>query len=138
MLGKMKRFLYAMLVLVVMGSKPVMAGDPASPAPYTFKTTEEDVVLEVERGKGEVVLHLLVKDLSQYDHILVERSAENQNYFGQCKYISCAEEKTVNDQLTKQDKYPFSAAKDVYYRIKTVTKDGVSRVYPAVLLAAVQ
>lgn len=127
-----------MLVVMLVGVKPVWAGDPATPAAYTFKSTDEDVVLEVERVKGEVLLHLLVKDLNQYDHILVERSAENQNYFGQCKYISCAEEKPVNDQLMKQDKYPFSAAKDVYYRIKTVTRDGVSRVYPAVLLAAVQ
>ena len=135
MLNAMKRFLFVLVGFMMLGLSS-KAGDPA--ATYIFKSTDEDVVLEVERGKGEVVLHLLVKNMGQYDHILVERSAENQNYFGQCKYISCADEKTVNDQLTKQDKYPFSAAKDVYYRIKTVTKDGISRVYPAVLLAAVQ
>lgn len=93
--------------------------------------------MNVARGTGEVKLNILIKDLSQYDHILIERSAENPNYFGKCKYISCADLKADNGRLVQSDKYPYSATKDVYYRIKTVTKDGVERAYPAVLLAAI-
>lgn len=102
----------------------------------SFSSTDEEVSMQVERGKGEVLLHLTVKDMSKYDHILIERSSNNQNYFGQCKYITCSEEKTVNGMLTKVDKYPFPATNDVFYRVKTVTKDGISRAYPPVMLAS--
>lgn len=109
---------------------------PGGPAEYTFKSADDEVALDIERGSGEVLLHLVVKDMAQYDHIIIERSAENTNYFGKCKYISCAEQKTTNGALLEIDKYPYAANKDVYYRIKTVSKDGVERSYPSVLLSA--
>lgn len=101
----------------------------------TYVSTDEEVAMELERGKGEVLIHLNVKDLSQYEYVLVERSAENANYFSRCKYISGGTTLSSKDIL-QIDKYPYSAAKDVYYRIKTVTKDGIERSYPAVMLAA--
>lgn len=103
----------------------------------SFNSTDEEVSMSVSRSSGEVKLSILVKDLSQYDHILIERSADNPNYFGKCKYISCADAKTENGKIVQSDKYPYSATKDVFYRIKTVTKDGIERAYPAVLLAAI-
>jgi hypothetical protein len=103
----------------------------------TFTSVDEEVGLEVHRGSGEVKLALLVKDISLYHHIIIERSAESPNYFGKCKYISCESAKPVDGKLMEADRYPYAATKDVYYRIKTVTKDGVERAYPAVLLAAV-
>ncbi len=102
----------------------------------SFSSTDEEVALSVLRVNGEVKLNIQLKDITQFDHILVERSAETPNYFGKCKYISCADEKSDNSRICEKDRYPFSAAKDVYYRIKTVTKDGVERAYPSVLLAA--
>src|SRR5580704_13536394 len=108
---------------------------PGGPTDYTFKSVDDEVALEIERGKGEVLLHLLVRDMGQYDHIVIERSAGNGNYFGKCKYISCADQKTANGVMLEVDKYPFAANKDVYYRIKTVTKDGIERSYPSVLLS---
>jgi hypothetical protein len=102
----------------------------------TFKSVDEEVGLEVQRGNGDVKLNLQVKDITQYHHIVIERSAENPNYFGKCKYISCATAVLKDGKLMEADRYPYSAAKDVYYRIKTVTNDGVERAYPAVLLAA--
>lgn len=105
---------------------------------YTFKSVsvDEEVAMDVVRGAGDVKLHILIKDMSKYDHIIIERSAETPNYFGKCKYINCADTKTEKGYMLQVDKYPFSATKDVYYRIKTVTKDGVEREYPAVLLAS--
>lgn len=101
-----------------------------------FKSTDEELSFDVERGKGEVLMHLLVKDLTQYHHIVIERSAETANYFGKCKYISCADQTTKDGYIQEADRFPYSPAKDVYYRVKTVTNDGVERAYPPVLLAA--
>lgn len=101
-----------------------------------FKSSDDEVSLDVKRGTGDVKLVLQIKDITKYHHIVVERSAESPNYFGKCKYISCASAKITDGKLLEADKYPYSATKDVYYRIKTVSNDGVERAYPAVLLAA--
>lgn len=103
----------------------------------TFESVDDEVGLSVQRGTGEVKLLLQLKDVNQYDHIIVERSAESPNYFGKCKYISFPLPNVTDGKISEADKYPYAASKNVYYRIKTVTKDGVERAYPAVLLAAV-
>jgi hypothetical protein len=102
-----------------------------------YKSVDDEVSLEVQRGTGDVKLLMEIKDISQYHHIIVERSAETPNYFGKCKYISVDGLKTADGKLSEADKYPYSATKNVYYRIKTITTDGIERAYPAVLLPAI-
>jgi len=110
---------------------------PGEEAPnYRFKSTDDELSFDVERGTGEVKMHLLVKDMAAYHHIIIERSAETPNYFGKCKYISCADQQTKGGYIQEADRFPYSPAKDVYYRVKTVSNDGVERAYPAILLAA--
>lgn len=128
------RTLLLLFIVFLAGTSSVLAGNPNGPSTNT--SADEEVGLLVERNKTEVVLNLSVKDITQYDHIIVERSADNPNYFGQCKYITCADEKTTDGKIVKVDRFPFPATKDVFYRLKTVTKDGIVRAYPAVLLAA--
>jgi hypothetical protein len=111
------------------------AGSNENPNTASYVSTDEEVGMSLERAKGEVLIHLSVKDLSQYEYVVIERSAENANYFAKCKYINGNEPQT-GKEILQVDKYPYSAAKDVYYRIKTVTKDGIERAYPAVMLAA--
>lgn len=41
------------------------------------------------------------------------------------------------DTIVRIDNYPQPAAVDTYYRLRITSKDGVSRVYPAVKLLAV-
>src|SRR5947208_3561903 len=95
----------------------------------SMKSVDEEVALEVHRGTGEVKLAVYVKDLAAYHHLIVERSAESPNYFGKCKYILCADAKVGTDgTIAESDKYPYAATKNVYYRIKTVTNDGIERV----------
>ena len=128
------RTLLLLFIAFLAGPSAVLAGNPNGPSTNT--SADEEVGLLVERNKTEVVLNLSVKDITQYDHIIVERSADNPNYFGQCKYITCADEKATDGKIVKVDRFPFPATKDVFYRLKTVTKDGIVRAYPAVLLAA--
>ncbi len=125
-------------VLVLLAVVGMMASWVNGPESYSFKTTDEEIVLEVQRAKTEVQLHLLIKNPSDFESINIERSPENMNSFGRCKYIALAEEKLgTNGYLMKTDKYPYSACKDVYYRINTISKNGVSRTYAPVLLEAV-
>ncbi len=135
-LAALKKICLSLIVGLLIGFPDAFAGGNEE-STYTFKSVDEEVAMDVQRGTGEVKLHILIKDISQYDHIVIERSAESPSYFGKCKYISCSDAKTNNGYMLQVDKYPYSAAKDVYYRIKTVTKDGIERAYPAVLLAAV-
>jgi len=122
-------------LLAVLGMTTSWANGPES---YSFKTTDEDIVLEVQRAKTEVQLHLLIKNPSEFESISIERSPENMNSFGRCKYIALADEKlSGNGYLMKIDKYPYSACKDVYYRVNTISKTGVSRTYAPILLKAV-
>lgn len=103
----------------------------------SFTSPDEEVALEIKRVGAEVKLHVFVKDISQYDHVLIERSAESPNYFGRCKYFSATNTQSKLIDVIETDKYPYAASKDVYYRIKTITKDGIERAYPSLLLTAV-
>jgi hypothetical protein len=103
-------------------------------AKHQFKSTGSEVVLEPERVSTQVLLHLLIKDLKQYDHIIVERSPESANNFSGCKYISGSDAQATDDYLLAIDKYPYSSTKVVYYRIKTFGADGSVRTFPAIAL----
>jgi hypothetical protein len=106
---------------------------------HKFAPTYRDVVLEVERGKGDVVLHVLVKDAGQYYSVTIEKSEDVLNNYSQCKYINIKTEKpTAEDYFLRNDKYPLPAQKDSYYRVITVDKEGITKVYPGVLLQGIK
>lgn len=130
----MKKIFVTLTVLMTVATTFATTNPVAN---YTFNSADAEVAIELERVATEVKMHILVKDIAQYDHIIIERSPDGGNYFGQCKYITCAEEKTENGYMLKVDKYPFPASKDSYYRIKTISKDGITRAYPAVTLSSV-
>lgn len=126
-------------MLFSMITATLFATGPTDTPKHEFKTKDEEVVLEAERGSGMVLLYIQIKDIKQYDHILIERSMnDDPTYFNRIKYIDLKEEKVEADGiLKKEDKYPVPASKDAYYRIKTVTTDGIARAYPAVLMPSV-
>jgi len=130
------------LLLIIAGTAMAIstyATGPSATPKHEFKTKDEEVVLEPERGQGSVLLFIQIKDIKQYDHILVERSMnDDPTYFNRIKYIDLKEEKVEEGGfMFKEDKYPVPASKDAYYRIKTVSSDGIARAYPAVLLPSV-
>lgn len=101
---------------------------------YFLKSSDNEVAIEVSRGDGGIDIAVVFTKASQFEYVMIEKSADSQNGFSQCKYIKFNE--SANDSVTivKRDVYPLNASDDVYYRIKTITKDGVSRVYPSVRL----
>jgi len=94
-----------------------------------------EFTMEVSRDNQEVKILMHFRDASQYSYVLVEKTDEIKNEFRQCAYIDIDEEKTKDGIIEKRDRYPrmYNAS---YYRLRTVTKEGIERTYPAVRLPA--
>jgi hypothetical protein len=97
----------------------------------TYKSPDDRVAMDIQRGKGDVQLRVQLSEAGQYDQLIIERSTDALNYFASCKQLSASQIKGDNVQVDN-----YATSKDVYYRIKTISKDGVVRAYPAILLSA--
>ncbi len=105
---------------------------------YFMKSGDDELAIEVTRGKQCVDIALFFTKASQYESVLIERSDNQQLNFSQCKYIKFNDSASDTVVLSKRDSYPMPFVNDIYYRVKTITKDGVTRIYPSVRLPGVQ
>lgn len=105
---------------------------------YFMKSADGEVALEVARGEQSVDMALYFSKASGYDCVMVERSADQQFNFSQCKYVKF--NNSANDRvvIVQKDTYPMPFANDVFYRLKTISRDGVTRIYPSVRLPGLQ
>ena len=134
-----------LLAMLLTGLCYTYAGGPAnstaakSDKPALAKPLASgDVSLEVERISGEVLMHLYSKTMTKVDMIYVEKSNDPTKGFNSCKAVKVA------DLLIKSKTYievsdatPSAANTDTYYRIRTVTASGETKVYPAIELAPI-
>jgi predicted DNA-binding protein (MmcQ/YjbR family) len=100
--------------------------------PHKFKELKTGTTLEVIREQKVVKIYMLIDDLEQYEQILVERSDEQQMNYSQCKVIQIVKGKHKNNYIEVTDQYPLSPKMSNLYRIKTITADGIMRMYPPV------
>ena len=100
--------------------------------PHKFKELRTGATLEVIREQKVVKIYMLIDDIDQYDQILVERSDEQQLNFSQCKVIQVTKGKYKNNYVELVDQYPLSPKMSNLYRIKTVTPEGIMRMYAPV------
>jgi|GEM_PF-2886651 len=100
--------------------------------PHKFKELKTGVTLEVVREQKVVKIYMLIDDIEQYDEILVERSDEQQQNFSQCKEIKIEKGKYKNNYVELTDNYPLSSRMNNAYRVKTITSEGIMRMYPPV------
>jgi|GEM_PF-3822981 len=106
---------------------------------WLFKPiSTNDVSLELERLGGNVQLYLYSQNMKGVDMIYIERSKDPSVGFVRCKTVK------VSDHLAKSKNYinvvddsPYDSNTDSYYRIRTVTSTGATRVYPATGLAPI-
>jgi hypothetical protein len=111
------------------------ATTPAS-AKHEFKTTDREVNFDIERKQGEIALYFQSQVFSSYEEIVVERCGAGSTSYSVCKTIDASKIKTEDGYYMTSDKFPLPAQTDVSYRIRTVSKDGVMKMFPPVLLAA--
>jgi hypothetical protein len=100
--------------------------------PHKFKELKTAATLEVVREQKVVKIYMLIDDIEQYDQVMVERSDELQKNFSQCKVIQIEKGKYKNNYVELVDNYPLSPKMTNVYRIKTITADGIMRMYPPV------
>jgi hypothetical protein len=104
---------------------------------WLFKPlSSNDVSLEVERIDANVLVYLFSQNMKNVDMIYVEKSKDPTMGFQRCKTIK------VSDHLVKSKNYinvvddsPSDPNSDNYYRIRTVTATGATKIYPSIVLA---
>jgi hypothetical protein len=121
-----------LLLLLLTASLSLFAQEDES-----FLNSSDDVFfMQVKREVTKVKIILFIKDPTDVAEISIERSDIGKNSWGQCKFIDMA---TINpkDTIIRIDNYPLPACVDNFYRLRLTSKDGITRVYPAVKLLAV-
>ena len=136
MKSKYLLFAASLCMCMAIGAQPVTAGapKPANAVPHAFKELKTGATIEAVREQGAVKVYMLIDDIEQYDQVMVERSDEMQINFSQCKQITIEKGKYKNNYLEVVDRYPLSPKMSNLYRIKTVTADGIMRMYPPVAI----
>ena len=120
----------------------VFAGTPAentaSTNNFNYTSPDDELAFNIQREKISVTMNITMHNMTNYNHIIIEKSIDNPDNFGQCKYITCADQKNADGQISATDRYPYPAKKGVYYRVKTFDKNDVERCYPSILLPAIE
>ena len=106
---------------------------------WLFKPlSANDVSLELERLDGNVMLYLYSQNLRNVDMIYIEKSKDPTEGFTRCKAVK------VSDFLVKSKNYinvadeaPYDANTDSYYRIRTVSSNGATKIYASVGLSPI-
>ncbi len=102
----------------------------------TLVSSDSTFTMKIYRDGYKVKMMLYFTHPSTIQSISVERSELNGRQFSQCKYFDFSE-KQLMDTIIKTDNYPLPASVDILYRLRIINKEGVTRVYPPVKLAAV-
>jgi hypothetical protein len=103
----------------------------------SFAPADSEFTMQVSRVNNEVLITLTFNDSLVFDYVSIERRADFNAEFSQCKYISYDEVKTKGRHMVKKDTYAYAGASNVLYRLKLVTKDG-ERTFPALTLPAIK
>ncbi len=114
-------------------------GSSSSSKQWLFKPLpKNDVSLEVERLDDNVQLHLFSQNMKNVDVIYVEKSKDPSGGFTRCSTVKVSEhlDKSKN-YISIVDENPYDAGTDSYYRIRTVTASGATKIYPAVSLSPI-
>src|SRR5579862_3397235 len=88
----MTKLVHFVLLLSGLSIATAFAGTPSENGTAEnriYKSPDEVVNFSIERGTGEVKLHVVIKDVSLIDHVVIEKSMETPDYYSDCKYISC-------------------------------------------------
>jgi hypothetical protein len=134
-----------LILTAVLGTMWCFAGP--GPAPESTAAQKEwlfkplsanDVSLELERLGGNVQVYLYSQNMKNVDLIYVEKSLSPFTGFVRCKTVK------VSDHLVKSKNYisvvddsPYSSNTDCYYRIRTVSSTGATKIYPVVGLSPI-
>jgi hypothetical protein len=106
---------------------------------WLFKPlSANDVSLELERLDGNVLLYLFSKNMKNVDLIYVEKSKDPTDGFTRFKTVKVSDHLlSSKNYISVEDNSPFDSNTDSYYRIRTVTATGETKIYAAVGLSPI-
>jgi hypothetical protein len=104
---------------------------------YQLTAPDSTFTIHIARIKAQVVITLSFHKEVDCDYVAIERKADNDNSFHQCKYIDRDELQSGKEHFTCTDIYPPPATSDVLYRLKIAYANDAMRTYPPVRLPAV-
>ena len=104
---------------------------------YGFVPADSQFVFTLSREKSDVRISITFNDSLVFDYVAIERKADFNQEFSQCKYITYDEIKNKGRHVVRKDTYAYPASSDVLYRIKLATREGAIRTYAPVTLPAV-
>ncbi len=103
---------------------------------YFLQTSDGALAVELSRGDKVINIAMMFFKASELDYVVVERSLDSQLQFNQCGYVKFNDSAKDTVVMVKKDLYPFSTVGAVFYRVKAVSKEGATRIYPSVRLPA--
>ena len=114
-------------------------GSSTSQKQWLFQPlSNNDVSLEVERLDADVQLHLFSQNMKNVDVIYIEKSKDPTGGFTRCSTIKVSEHLVKSkNYISIVDQNPYDATTDCYYRIRTVTASGATKIYPVVGLSPI-
>jgi hypothetical protein len=134
----MKKLVQLFIISSSLICSNAFAGSPAEDKAKnnsSYNSPDEKVKFNAEKSKGEVKLQVELADFKGYDHIVIEKSSSLLGEFTEFKTILMADQMKAggSSSIQQGDK---SSSKDVFYRVKTVTKDGIARMYAPLMVPA--
>lgn len=123
--------LYGVLIISLFFNTSTMS---AQGTDYTLMSSDNQIAMEIARAQYGINITVILNNARELDYVSVEKSAEPIVGYRQCKYIEL--NKTTEDSvvIVQHDVYPLVYSEDVFYRVKTVSKEGIARTYPSVRL----
>lgn len=101
----------------------------------SYVSADSLVQMEVKRENKTILVSLFFQTTAALDRLIVERSVQSGTGFTLCKYLKTNNSTSDVITLSFRDNYA-SYILEYYYRLKTISIDGVERSYPALRLPA--
>ena len=98
----------------------------------------KDINLEVERIGDAVLLHLYSQSMWSVENIYIEKSKDPTDGFVRCKSVKVADNLAKSKTyISVADEMPYPSNVDCYYRLRTVSPSGSTKIHPVVSLAPI-
>lgn len=96
---------------------------------YVYVSSDSTVQMEVKRENKAIIVSLIFKRDSQLERLVIERSVQPTTGFTQCRYLKTNNSAGEVITLSFRDNFA-SYIQEYYYRLKTISLDGIERSYP--------
>ena len=114
----------------------LITANAAAQVSSVMTAPDSSLTMTVKRVKGEIFMDLNFSDDVHFTSVELDRRPDFEGNFTRFGYISFEDVESHCGHIIKKDNYPFHDSADVYYRVKLLSANGKTRIYPPVMLPA--